>query len=240
MEENNQTDPQEQPEKTPAEEPSMSDSLFNSISEPSTEDEQSTQPEPAEEKDMPEPVPDEKYGEETETKPEPTKFQRFLRQALIWLGVIVGGFLAGFLTFYFTLYRPQTAKVEQLETTNEGLQSQITTMETDKEQLEEQLAELEDAQFHSTLLDVMTDVYTARLALTVEDTLAAKSALRNTASKLETIEDELADFDTALANGLPQRLSLIQNNIDRDVEKAIADSDLLIDDLQEVESALFP
>lgn len=240
MEENKPTDPQEKPEETPSSEPSITDSIFDSISEPEKEAEQAPASEQEADKDAPEPLPEEKTGEEVESKPEPTKFQRFMRQALIWLGVVAAAFLAGFLTFYFTLYRPQSKTVDDLENTMSDLESQITSLEAENAELQDQVQDLENAEFHSTLLDIMTDVYTARLALTVEDTLAAKSALTNTGAKLASIEDKLADFDTGLAAGLPQRLNLIRTNIDRDVEKAIADSDLLIDDLQEVESALFP
>ena len=217
MEEDKQLEPQEQPEETP-------------IAEPST-------PEP-----LPflEAYPDEPELPGTELKKEPTKFQRFMRKALIWLGVVAVAFLAGFITFYFTLYRPQSQNVESLEATIADLEAQVTSLEAESADLTQRLGVLEDAVFHSVLLDVMTDAYTARLALTIEDTLAAKSALRNTASKLAEIEERLAAFDTGLAAGLPQRLSLIQNNIDRNIDKAIADADLLIDDLQEVESALFP
>jgi uncharacterized protein YoxC len=217
MEEDKQVEPQEQPEETPIDEPST-----------------------------PKPLPFlESYPDEPELpgidlKKEPTKIQLFMRKALIWFGVVAVAFLAGFITFYLTLYRPQSQTVDNLEATIADLEDQLTSLEAESADLNQQLGVLEDAVFHSVLLDVMTDAYTARLALTVEDTLAAKSALRNTASKLAEIEEQLAAFDTGLAAGLPQRISLIQTNIDRDVEKAIADADLLIDDLQEVESALFP
>ena len=222
MEEDKQLEPQEQPEDTP-------------LAEPASPDPDTPTPLP-----FLEAYPDEPEQPEAEIKKEPTKFQLFLHKALIWLGVVAAAFLAGFITFYFTLYRPQSQNVESLEATIAELEAEVSSLEAESADLTQQLGVLEDAVFHSVLLDVMTDAYTARLALTVEDTLAAKSAIRNTTSKLAEIQDELSAFDTGLAAGLPQRISLIQTNIDRDVEKAIADADLLIDDLQEVESALFP
>jgi signal transduction histidine kinase len=163
---------------------------------------------------------------------EPTKSQHFLRQALIWLGVIAGGFLAGFLTFYFVLYQPKVAALEEAEGQVEGLQSQLDTVTS-------RLESLENANQHRVLLDVMVDAYQARLAMAQENIVAAKSALSGTSAKLEEISVELETFDNGLASALQQRIELIRTNLDRDVETAIEDTDQLIDDLMQVERALF-
>lgn len=170
--------------------------------------------------------------EETEAVKEPTKFQQFLRNALIWLGVIAGGFLAGFLTFYFVLYQPKAAALEEAESQVQGLQSQLDTVNS-------QLEMLEDADTHRSLLEAMVDAYDARLAMAQENVVAAKSALSGTTATLEEITDEIEAFDSGLASALPQRIELIRTNLDRDLETAIADCDQLIEDLIEVEQALF-
>lgn len=170
--------------------------------------------------------------DETEAVKEPTKFQRFLRQALIWLGVIAGGFLAGFLTFYFVLYQPKAAALEEAESQVQGLQSQLDTVNS-------QLEALEDADTHRALLEAMVDAYDARLAMAQENVVAAKSALSGTTATLEGISAEIEAFDSGLASALPQRIQLIRTNLDRDLETAIADCDQLIEDLIEVEQALF-
>ena len=171
-------------------------------------------------------------ADETEAVKEPTKFQRFLRQALIWLGVIAGGFLAGFLTFYFVLYQPKAAALEEAESEVQALQSQLDTANG-------RLETLEGADQHQALLEAMVDAYDARLAMAQENVVAAKSALSGTIATLKTIEDEIAAFDSGLASALPQRIELIRTNLDRDLETAIADCDQLIEDLIEVEKALF-
>lgn len=187
----------------------------------------------------PEPEPLEDILREAEQQKEPTKFQRFLRKALIWLGVGVVLFFAGFATFYFTLYQP---KVDALNQT----QAQLTQAQSDLQSLESELADansqvdaLSQADAHQALLSVMVDIYTARLALAQEDTVSAKSALLNTADTLDEITDQIAVFDAGLADTLPQRLSLITTNIDRDVETAISDCDQILKDLKQVETALF-
>ena len=57
---------------------------------------------------------------------------------------------------------------------------------------------------------------------------------------LDLILDDIRDFDSGLADTLPQRLDLIRTNIDRDVETAIEDCNQLIEDLLAVEAALYP
>jgi len=170
--------------------------------------------------------------EETKSAKEPTKFQQFLRKALIWLGVIAGGFLAGFLTFYFVLYQPKAAALKEAENQIQDLQFQL-------DKANSRLATLENADTHRSLLEAMVDAYDARLAMAQENIVAAKSALSGTTATLEEISDKIKAFDSGLASALPQRIELIRTNLDRDLETAIADCDQLIEDLNEVEQALF-
>jgi hypothetical protein len=171
---------------------------------------------------------------------EPTRFQIFLRRALIWLGVVVAFFAAGFATFYFVLYQPKVAENSELQQTIADYESQLARLEEENEMLAEDSAALEEAEKHSTLLMVMVDAYNARFALGEENTVAAKSAFSGTNAALEIILDDISDFDSGLADTLPQRLKLIQTNIDRDIETAIEDCNQLIEDLLAVEAALFP
>jgi hypothetical protein len=62
--------------------------------------------------------------EEPEEIKEPTRFQRFMRKALTWLGVIAIAFIGGMITFHFTFYKP---KLEQLN------QAESALMETEQE-----------------------------------------------------------------------------------------------------------
>jgi len=146
--------------------------------------------------------------------------------------VIAGGFLAGFLTFNFVLYQPKAAALKEAESQILDLQFQLDTANS-------QLATLEDADTHRALLEAMVDAYDARLAMAQENIVAAKSALSGTTATLEEISDKIKAFDSGLASALPQRIELIRTNLDRDLETAIADCDQLIEDLNEVEQALF-
>ena len=170
---------------------------------------------------------------------EPTRFQRFMRKALTWLAVVAVAFGAGFATFYFTLYQD---KVDQLDQAEISLTESEQTAANLASQLKKVTAERDDlvmAQDYSKLLTIMVDVYAARSALTDKNTSAAKSALSDTQDTLDEIIEVIRDFDANLAETLPQRLRLIRANIDGNIENAIADCDLMIKDLRDIEKSLY-
>lgn len=185
------------------------------------------------------PLTEETLGEVEEVK-EPTRFQLFMRKALTWLAVVAVSFLGGFITFYFTLYQPKVDLLTQTETALAESEQEVTDLNTQLKIVTTSRDSLQNAADHQALSSIMTDTYAARLALTEEDTARAKSFLSGTKETLDEIIDVIGDFDSKLAETLPQRLSLIKTNIDRNIDNAIADCDLLISDLREVEHALYP
>ena len=185
------------------------------------------------------PLTEETLGEVEEVK-EPTRFQLFMRKALTWLAVVAVSFLGGFMTFYFTLYQPKVDLLTQTETALAESEQEVTDLNTQLKTVTTSRDSLQNAADHQALSSIMTDTYAARLALTEEDTARAKSFLSGTEDTLDKIIDVIGDFDSKLAETLPQRLSLIKTNIDRNIDNAIADCDLLISDLREVEHALYP
>lgn len=186
-----------------------------------------------------EPEPMEDAAAETELEKEPTRFQIFLRRALTWLGIGAVLFLAGFLTFYFTLHRPKVTALEETEAQLAQVEEELQAVQGRLDSANQTIDSLQTADEHRALLAVVVDVYAARLALTQEDTVAAKTKLSKTDETLGEVLDSIAEFDSGLAQALPQRLSLIITNIDRDIETAIEDCDQMIDDLLEVETALY-
>lgn len=146
---------------------------------------------------------------------EPTRFQRFMQKTLTWLAAGAVVFAAGFATFYFTIYQDKVEQLNQVETA------------------------LANEQDYSRLLSIMVDIYSARIALTEENTSAAKSALSDTQDTLDEIIEVIRKFDANLAETLPQRLSLIRASIDGKIENAIVDCDLMINDLRDIEKSLY-
>lgn len=227
------------PEPTPIEPTPEEDSAASEVQTTPTSSEESQSPPPP-----PEPAPADVDLDSTPDIPvpdlaaveevsEPTKFQRFMRKVLIWFGVVAGSFLAGFLVFYFVLHQPKVAELTTAQEDIQTLEAQLDTANTE-------LLALNNADKHRTLLQTLVDTYEARLALVKEEPVEAKAALSGTAASLAEISDEIAGFDSDLAEILPQRLALIKANIDRDPETALADCDQMIADLLAVEKALFP
>ncbi len=186
-------------------------------------------------------TPDEPVASEEEMAEikEPTKFQLFLRKALIWFGIAAALFVAGFATFYFALYQPKIVELEDLQQQVVTLEGKINQLEAENSRLEADSAALGKAEKHQALMMVIVDAYNTRYALGEENIVAAKSALTGTDAALELVLADIRAFDSGLADTLPQRLELIRTNIDRDLETAIEDCNQLIEDLQAVESALY-
>jgi hypothetical protein len=99
--------------------------------------------------------------------------------------------------------------------------------------------ELDTTTAHVELLQVLVDVSNARLALSSNDVEGAKAALSNTQQRLDNLVPRIAVFDTNLSQSMPQRLSLIVSDLERDPETAKIDLELLNKDLLEIEAALF-
>lgn len=210
MEENNQHNLEEQPEQTASEIPSAEPVSAGNI---------------------------ESAG--AEETPQPSRFQIFMRKALTWLAVVVVAFLGGFITFYFSLYQPKVDELNQAQTTLAETQDEVAQLEAQLASVSAQRDALETADEYRHLLSILADTYAARLALVEENTAAAKSAFSDTDETLDVIIDVIQDFDAKLAESLPQRLNLIRTNIDGNLENAIADCDLLIKDLRDIEKALY-
>jgi hypothetical protein len=183
-------------------------------------------------------------------KPRPGKFQRFLRLALIYLVAVAAVFLAGALTYHFTRYQPLRASLTQtqadLAQANQALSaaqtslaaasSKMTALGVDNQALQ---SDLDAARAQALLLRVLVDVKNARLALDQEDVVAAKAALTLTPQSLADLLPSIAKYDASLAQSLPQRLNLIINGLDRDVETAKIDLDLFTKDLTGLQVLMF-
>jgi len=175
----------------------------------------------------------------TEEAKEPSRVQLFMKKALTWLAVVAVAFLAGFITFYFTLYRPKVDQLDQVQTALTEAENKVSDLETQLSTVTEQRDALATADDYRILLSIMTDIYAVRTALVENNTSAAKSALSDISDTLDGILGVIQEFDEKLAESLPQRLNLIRTNIDGNLENAIADCDLFIKDLRDIEKALY-
>ncbi len=201
------------------------------------------QPEPA---SKPDPVP----APAKPAKAQLGRFHRFWRTSLIWLAVVAVAFLAGVLIFNFVRYQPLNEKfvqtqnelaqsnqnVSDLEAKLAAASDKVTALENDNQALQ---TELDGANTHLKLLQVLVGVNNARLALVDEDVPAAKAALENTAQQLDSFTPRIAEVDVNLAESIPQRLTLILSGLESDIETAKVDLELLTGSLLDAEAVLF-
>ena len=202
-----------------------------------------SQPEPA---SKPDPVP----APAKPAKLQLGRFRRFWRTSLIWLAVVAVAFLAGVLIFNFLRYQPLNERLNQTQTeltqSNQNVRNlegklaaasnKVAALENDNQALQ---SELDTANTHLELLQVLVDVNNARLVLVDDDVPAAKAALKNTAQQLDSLAPRIAVVDDNLAQSMPQRLALILAGLDSDIETAKVDLELLTGNLLDVEAALF-
>ena len=112
----------------------------------------------------------------------------------------------------------------------------IATLENDKKALQD---EIELTTTHLELIQVLVDVSNTRVALFLDDVEEAKATLVNTQQRLENLLPRIAEFDPSLAQDMPQRLNLIISGLDRDIETAKIDLELITKDLLGIEEAVF-
>jgi cell division protein FtsB len=183
-------------------------------------------------------------------KKEPTRFQKFLRKALIWLVVVLITFAAGFLVNHFWRYQPLSEELKQSQTEKANLeqdaadlQSQIDQLQPKLEAANAKIADLEDelamANARSKFYQVLVDVNNAQLELFLEDIESAQTALADTQESLDDLTPIIMDVDPDSALSLPRRLALIVDGLARDPETARIDLELFTKDLLALEPLLF-
>lgn len=172
-------------------------------------------------------------------KPQLSRMRRFWRTSLVWLAVVAIAFTAGVVTFNFLRYQPQLKELTQAYLTTTDLQNQVISLTSQLQTATDRLAVLEDVQTHLELLQVLSDVNNARLALIDKDVTAAKAALEKTSQRLEDLAPRISAADASLTASLPQRLALILSGMDNDVETAKVDLELLAGNLLDIEATLF-
>jgi hypothetical protein len=164
------------------------------------------------------------------------RFQRFLRTALIALGVILVVFLAGFLTDHFARYRPTKAALDQAQ---QSVSDLTTQLEAANDRIAVLEPDLESATSHVELLGTLVELKTAHFELKNGNLAATKVALSGTAARLENLKPLVETVDATLAGNMLTRLDLIMNGMDNSPASALVDLELLFTNLQSVETLLF-
>ena len=175
-------------------------------------------------------------------KPPPSKFNIFLKKALVWLVVVLIAFAAGFLLNYFLLYQPINAERSALEGQLEETIETVSRLETENSristQLDETMEALEAATANALYYQLLVDVNQARVKLFMDDIEGAQESLVTTQDTLEALLPLIESIDADLALSLPRRLDLIVSGIVRDPETGMIDLELFTLDLLALEPLL--
>jgi hypothetical protein len=160
------------------------------------------------------------------------RFKNAIRRFFIWLLVFAFVYLAGVVTIYILEFQPAKDALEQTQLDLDQANQQIADLQLELDQAKVDLS-------YNAYLQVVVDVYGARLALIDEDTSSAKIFLADAEQNMEVILPDVAAFDQALANSLTQRLNLVVNNVDSDIDRALQDAQILSDDLMKVFDGIY-
>ena len=187
---------------------------------------------------------DEKESNLSEGRPE-TRLQKFMHGALRWVLVALVAFGLGALLIAVSLYFPTRHKLEQanadLEHANATIADQtdqITTLQTESEALQQNL---DSATLHMVVLDALSAVRGASLAVAAGDYAGARLSLIQSSDALDTLSGLLAGTDqkdvlTAMQQSAAQALNDIQN----DLKSAQPELDQFTQNLVQLEDNLFP
>ena len=179
----------------------------------------------------------------SEVKPE-TRLQKAMSSALRWglVGLLALGL--GALIITFALYLPTRNKLddvgadlEQAKATITSQTEQITTLQTSNETLQENL---DSTTLHMYVLEGLSGVRGASLAVAADDYAGARLSLIQASEALDTLPGLLGtnqkDVLTAMQQGAAQALDNVQN----DLKSAQPELDQLTKNLVQLEDNLFP
>lgn len=173
-----------------------------------------------------------------------TKLQKFLPGALRWGLVGLLAFGVGALVITFTLYVPTRQKLNKanadLDDANVSISEktdQISNLEAENDILQ---IDLEAATLHRDVLEALSGVCGASLAVEANDYAGARLLLIQGSEALDTLSDRLGtdnkDVFTAMQRSAAQALDDMQNNL----KSAQPELDQLVNNLVQLEDNLFP
>jgi chromosome segregation ATPase len=186
---------------------------------------------------------DEKDSSLSESKPE-TRLQKVMRGTLRWVLVGLLAFGAGALLITFTLFLPARQKLaiantdlEQANTTITSKTEQITTLQADNETLQENL---DSTTLHMYVLEALSGVRGASLAVAADDYAGARLSLIQASEALDTLSGLLGTDQTDVLSAMQESASQALTNVQNDLKSAQPELDQLTKNLVQLEDNLFP
>lgn len=199
-----------------------------------------------------EPSVEESHVEETppaveiEAPKEPSKLGQFLKKALRWVAGIGLLFTFGVVLMWIVRVGPLVRELREVRSDLAASNARIDDLEervSDMDALEASYASLEaefkDAEIHLSLLEILSDVDAARLALAMDNPAAARTALSETDDRLLMLQKDLEDEYANSVASARFRLQQAISEIDTNVFAAMGDLEILTNDLTNLESEYF-
>lgn len=186
---------------------------------------------------------DEKESIPSEAGPE-TRLQKSVRVARPWMLVALVAFGLGALLIAVAFYFPNrqmlntaNADLEHANATISDMTDQVATLQAENETLQQNL---DSATLHMVVLEALSGVRGASLAVNAGDYAGARLSLIQASEALDTLPGRLgtdqSDVLAAMQQGAAQALTEIQSNL----TSAPPELDLLTKNLVQLEKNLFP
>lgn len=181
-----------------------------------------------------------------EPKPEPSKFNLFMRRLLRWTTGIFAIFALGIILTWFVQVSPRIKEVIELEDQLELANLKASDLEFEVSELQD-IGEanialgtsLEEARLHLSILSIFVDVNNAQLALTNNSPDTALSDLAETRAKLTALLTRLDNEYGDTVSAMQERLGLALDEITGDVFAAQSDLEVLRNSILALERSLF-
>jgi len=172
-----------------------------------------------------------------------TRLPKFMRGALRWAVVALLAFGLGALLIALALYVPARQKLDKASAdlaranaTITDQTDQITTLQTDNGTLQKKL---DSATLHMFVLEALSGVRAASLAVAADDYAGARLALIQASDALDTLSGRLGTNQKDVLTAMQNSAALALTEMKTDLKSAQPELDQLTQNLVQLEDNLF-
>ncbi|MGD8814991.1 MAG: hypothetical protein PVI78_11015 [Anaerolineales bacterium] len=183
---------------------------------------------------------------EVEPPKKPSRLSLFFKKALRWAAGIGLLFAFGVSLTWLVRVLPLVRELRAVRSDLMTANAQIADLEelvVDMQVLEDNYASLEanldDVEHHLSLLKILSDVSASRLALAMDNPLAARTALSDTDERLSILQEDLEGDHANTVVKVRVRLQQAISEIDTNIFAAEGDLEIITNDLLNLERDLF-
>lgn len=175
---------------------------------------------------------DENKSTQSEIKPE-TRLQKSMRDALRWVLGTLLAFGLGALLIAFALYVPTRQKLDKANADLEHANATITVNEGLQKNLD-------SATLHMYVLQALSGVRGANLAVATDDYAGARLSLIQTSEALDTLSGLLGTDQQDVLTAMQQSAAQALTKVKTDLKSAQPELDQLTKNLAQLQVNLFP